>query len=113
MKKKKIKDTTKIKRATGLKKWYIYQKERFPIATYGLYVFSICFAAICYGNIIMDLPKIDIPKLLAVFAVVFLQFLMIRIADEFKDYDEDKKYRPYRPVPRGLVTLKEDRKSVV
>ena len=41
------------------------------------------------------------------FAVAFLQFLMVRIVDEFKDYEEDAKYRPYRPVPRGLVTLKE------
>ena len=41
------------------------------------------------------------------FVVTFLQFLMVRIIDEFKDYKEDCKYRPYRPVPRGLVSLKE------
>ena len=35
----------------------------------------------------------------------FLSFLQLRIADEFKDFDEDSRYRPYRPVPRGLVTL--------
>ena len=39
--------------------------------------------------------------------VTFLQFLMVRIIDEFKDYEEDCKYRPYRPVPRGLIKLKE------
>ena len=32
---------------------------------------------------------------------------MVRIVDEFKDYEEDCKYRPYRPVPRGLIKLKE------
>lgn len=41
------------------------------------------------------------------FIVTFLQFLMVRIVDEFKDYEEDCKYRPYRPVPRGLIKLKE------
>src|SRR5207244_2784241 len=34
-------------------------------------------------------------------------FLQLRIADEFKDFEEDARYRPYRPVPRGLVTLRE------
>lgn len=34
-------------------------------------------------------------------------FLQLRIADEFKDWEEDSRYRPYRPVPRGLVTLRE------
>lgn len=41
------------------------------------------------------------------FIVVFLFFLQLRIADEFKDYDDDLRYRSYRPVPRGLVTLRE------
>src|SRR5205814_2059908 len=31
----------------------------------------------------------------------------LRLADEFKDFEEDSRYRPYRPVPRGLVTLRE------
>lgn len=37
----------------------------------------------------------------------FLSFLQLRIADEFKDFDEDSKFRPYRPVPRGLVSLRD------
>ena len=88
-----------------IKKWYTYQKERFPVATYGIYIFSIVFGTFCFAidktynpNWIMFLPM---------FAVAFLQFLIVRIVDEFKDYEEDAKYRPYRPVPRGLVTLKE------
>jgi 4-hydroxybenzoate polyprenyltransferase len=34
-------------------------------------------------------------------------FALLRIADEFKDAEEDARWRPYRPVPRGLVTLRE------
>lgn len=41
------------------------------------------------------------------FGVCLLMFLQLRIADEFKDADEDARWRPYRPVPRGLVTLGE------
>jgi 4-hydroxybenzoate polyprenyltransferase len=36
-----------------------------------------------------------------------LFFLLLRISDEFKDFEDDSRYRPYRPVPRGLVTLRE------
>lgn len=41
------------------------------------------------------------------FASSFLFFLQLRITDEFKDAQDDARYRPYRPVPRGLVTLRE------
>lgn len=100
-----------------IKKWYIYQKERFPIIAYGLYCFCLVFGTFCFC---MSLNKkeylfsaenanfeINYYLLIPLFIVSFLQFLMVRIVDEFKDYEEDCKYRPYRPVPRGLITLKE------
>ena len=107
-----------------LKKWYTYQKERFPILTFALYVFCIVFATFCFchyfGKINYEILlktvvffrepdpySIDYLTMIPMFIVAFLQFLMVRIADEFKDYEEDCKYRPYRPVPRGLITLKE------
>ena len=96
-----------------LKKWYTYQKERFPIITYGLYCFCIVFGAFCFSNyyeasiLNANLDGANYLILIPMFIVGFLQFLMVRIIDEFKDYEEDCKYRAYRPVPRGLVTLKE------
>jgi len=103
------------------KKWYTYQKERFPVVMFGLYIFSIVFAVFCFSNasnellmnnykIILDtamINKVEWLKIIPMFIVAFLQFLMVRITDEFKDYEDDCKYRPYRPVPRGLITLKE------
>lgn len=95
-----------------LKKWYTYQKERFPILMYGLYIFAITFATYCFAsflhvNLNGGIFKIEWKIFFAMFSCAFLQFLMVRIIDEFKDYDEDCKYRPYRPVPRGLITLRE------
>lgn len=87
------------------KKWYTYQKERFPVATYGLYIFSIVFGTFCFASSLTN--STNWIMLIPMFVVAFLQFLMVRIVDEFKDFEEDSKYRPYRPVPRGLVTLKE------
>ena len=102
-----------------IKKWYTYQKERFPVLMYGSYIACIVFAIYCcclshislfeqtiysadISNTISNW-KITIPMFLA----GFIQLLMVRIVDEFKDYEEDSKYRPYRPVPRGLITLNE------
>jgi 4-hydroxybenzoate polyprenyltransferase len=34
-------------------------------------------------------------------------FMQLRIADEFKDFEEDSRYRAYRPVPRGLISLRQ------
>ena len=109
-----------------LKKWYTYQKERFPVLIYGLYVFAIAFAVFCYCNHYFSIEYIRIFNntenyligasapynkewilLLPMFIVALLQFLMVRIVDEFKDYEEDCKFRAYRPVPRGLISLKE------
>lgn len=96
-----------------LKKWYTYQKERFPVLAFGSYVFAIAFATYCFSN--SEFNKVyplgtsffDWKIILTMFVLGLLQFLMVRIIDEFKDYEEDCKYRPYRPVPRGLITLKE------
>ena len=88
------------------KKWYTYQKERFPVLTYGLYILCLTFATFFYNTKMLNIES-NIGIFLVMFIVAFLQFLMVRIIDEFKDYDEDKKYRPYRPVPRGLIKLQE------
>lgn len=106
-----------------IKKWYAYQKERFPILTYGIYIFAIVFGVFSYNSYLAPRTYESISKLvwsvgpepfvmnyyriIPMFIVAFLQFLMVRIIDEFKDYEEDCKYRPYRPVPRGLIKLKE------
>ena len=45
-------------------------------------------------------------KIVALFIIIFMFFLQLRITDEFKDYEEDLKYRAYRPVQRGVITLK-------
>ena len=37
-----------------IKKWYTYQKERFPILMYGLYVFSIVIGTFFISNEICE-----------------------------------------------------------
>ena len=51
--------------------------------------------------------RCPLPSLVVAFVSCLLFFFQLRVADEFKDHEEDTRWRPYRPVPRGLVTLRE------
>lgn len=89
-------------------RWWIYQRERFPIAAHGPLVAAFSFSAVAYSS---QLRGEATPPSLAAWLVAFLTslafFLQLRIADEFKDFEDDRRYRPYRPVPSGLVKLRE------
>ena len=86
----------------------IYQKERFPVLAHGLLITAFTFSAISYSRICRGIESFISAKdfLIGIFAS-FTLFLLVRIFDEFKDQEEDAKYRKYLPVPRGLVSLKE------
>jgi 4-hydroxybenzoate polyprenyltransferase len=89
-------------------RWWIYQRERFPVLGHGPLIAAFSFSAVCFSALLRG--QSELPSLrtcLVAFGTAFLFFLQLRIADEFKDFDEDSRYRPYRPVPRGLVRLRE------
>lgn len=89
-------------------RWIVYQRERFPLAAHGPLVAAFSASAVCFSSLVRG--HIAFPRASA-FAVAFITsllfFLQLRIADEFKDFEDDSRFRPYRPVPRGLVTLRE------
>lgn len=94
-----------------MNRWYIYQKERFPLLQYIPLMCLFGFCAVSY-SVHLDFPDArlsDISALqyIAAAATTLFWFMLMRIADEHKDFAEDSKYRPYRPVQRGLVALKE------
>jgi 4-hydroxybenzoate polyprenyltransferase len=89
-------------------RWWTYQRERFPVAANAPLIAAFSFSAISYsamlrGNDVLPRPGAAIVAFLS----AFLFFLQLRFADEFKDFEEDSRYRPYRPVPRGLIKLGE------
>ena len=89
-------------------RWWAYQRERFPVLAHAPLIAAFSFSAVSYSFLLRGergLPRAE--TALVAFATSFLFFLQLRIADEFKDFDEDSRYRPYRPVPRGLVSLRE------
>lgn len=85
-------------------RWWIYQKERFPLLSHGLLVLVFSSATVVYPALLTR-SRPSFHSLLVVFITLFCAFLQLRIADEFKDYDHDCQYRPHRPVPRGLIQL--------
>lgn len=91
-----------------MNKWRIYQRERFPVFAHGLLIAAFSFSAVSYSALLRG-ARVFPPALscLVAFGTSFLFFLELRIADEFKDFEEDSRWRPYRPVPRGLVALRE------
>ena len=91
----------------ALKRWWIYQRERFPVIANGLLIAVFSGSAVSYSGLLRANVSPSVSSLLVAFVSVFCGFLQLRIADEFKDYAEDVQYRPYRPVPRGIVSLRE------
>jgi 4-hydroxybenzoate polyprenyltransferase len=83
-------------------RWWIYQRERFPLMAHTPLIAAFSFSAICYSALVRHTHTFPaVRSLVAGFGSSFLFFLQLRIADEFKDFEEDSRYRPYRPVPRG------------
>lgn len=94
------------------RRWWTYQRERFPLAGHGPLVAIFGASAVCF-SVLLRIEAGDpsgwpeAGALVTAFACCLLMFLQLRIADEFKDFTEDLEYRPYRPVQRGLVTLRQ------
>jgi 4-hydroxybenzoate polyprenyltransferase len=89
-------------------RWWVYQRERFPVIGHGLLIAAFSFSAVSFSWLLrggQGLPSTI--ALATAFITALLLFLQLRIADEFKDFEDDSRYQPYRPVPRGLVKLNE------
>ena len=90
-----------------MKRWWIYQKERFPLFAHGPLIAAFSASAVSYSALLRGRVRPAAVSFAIAFLVSLGSFLLLRIADEFKDAEEDARFRPYRPVPRGLVKLKE------
>ncbi|MCE3295783.1 MAG: hypothetical protein K0R65_1497 [Crocinitomicaceae bacterium] len=94
--------------ASFLKRFYIYQKERFPFLAHGVLVASFTFSAIAYSLICRGETDFVHWKNYAVAAFTTITlFFLVRIFDEFKDAEDDAAFRKELPVPRGLISLRE------
>jgi 4-hydroxybenzoate polyprenyltransferase len=86
---------------------WIYQRERFPLGALGTLSILIAAAATMFSALARKAAMPGTNMVLAAAASALLIFVQMRVLDEFKDFEDDSRFRPYRPVPRGLVTLLE------
>ena len=90
-----------------MNRWLTYQKERFPLVAHGPLIAAFSACAVSYSSLLRGAPVPTPWMFVTAFVVCLIMFFQLRIADEFKDAEDDAKWRPYRAVPRGLVTLRE------
>jgi hypothetical protein len=91
-----------------LNRWLVYQKERFPLVQYGAIVAAFSYSALCVSRMMRGVEGLpDMQAFLAAYVCSLILFFQLRVADEFKDHEDDCRYQPERPVPRGLIELKE------
>lgn len=82
-----------------------YQRERFPLLSHSVLVVALTIGVSGFASAGEGWPHWL--RLVGAFVAALGFFMLLRISDEFKDAEDDAAYRPYRPVPRGLVTLRE------
>ncbi len=97
--------TMEEKNLNIFRRLWIYQKERFPVFAYGLMVLTFTFSAVSYSKFLRGNYDFSYFTFLIGATTSFGYFFLLRIFDEFKDKADDAKYRPYRAVPRGLVSF--------
>lgn len=94
-------------RAPLASRLWTYQAERFPLFKHGALIVAFGASAVCLSDLLRGGAAPKPYAILVAVLVLFGFFLQLRIADEHKDNEDDTKYRPERPVPRGLVSLGE------
>lgn len=85
---------------------WVYQRERFPLMQHGPLIAAFSFCAVSYSAHLRGGVWPSLAAIVVAFLSAFGFFLQLRLADEFKDAEEDARWRSYRPVPRGLVSLR-------
>lgn len=89
-----------------LQRAWIYQAERFPLLRTAILLIVFTAASI---SVSAHLAGRGLPSLwtfIVAALVALIVFFQMRASDEVKDHEEDCRYRPERPVPRGLVSLR-------
>lgn len=92
--------------SSTLRRWSIYLDERFPLGRHGLVVAAYSSSSVCYSALLRGQERtLALGAIAVAFVSALLFFFQLRVLDEFKDFEDDTRWRPYRPLPRGLVTL--------
>lgn len=87
-------------------KLWIYQAERFPLAKTVPLLAVFSAASINVSAVLAGRQPPAISGYVVGLILGLVIFFQMRVLDEVKDREVDAKYRPERPIPRGLVSLR-------
>lgn len=100
-----VTDATRLPFSRRLK---LYLDERFPLSTHVVVVCSFFFSNFFLAErLVHPGPATFGWRPLAGMITVLLSFFLLRIFDEFKDYETDVQAHPERIVSRGIMPLSE------
>ncbi|MBI4649243.1 MAG: hypothetical protein HY738_22265 [Bacteroidia bacterium] len=85
-----------------IKRFYIYQDERFPLKI----LFFTTLSVILSSASILSY-QVSATRMSLVFISILLYLFHIRVVDEKRDFSHDSLYHKGRPVQRGVISLKE------
>lgn len=86
---------------------WTYLQERFPLGAHGPLVVAFAGGVACASAALRGADGPGWPAAVVAVVVALGFFFQLRVADEWKDAETDRLYQPERPVPRGLVSLRE------
>ncbi|MEW6380166.1 MAG: hypothetical protein AB1611_11245 [bacterium] len=94
--------------------WYV--NARFPVWEYGVYA-ALWFCSLLAGFALFQDKPADafcshfragsFAESLAGIVCVYGLFLFMRTVDEIKDLEYDRQFKPDRPLPQGIVTIRD------
>ena len=94
-------------RAAPARRAWTYLQERFPLPAHGPLVAAFAGGVACASAALRGAEGPGWGAVVVAVVVGLGAFFQLRVADEWKDAEADARFRPERPVPRGLVTLRE------
>ncbi len=89
-----------------LRRLWLYQSERFPLGKTAILLAVFSAASISVSAHLAERALPSLWAFVGVWLVVIVIFFQMRAADEYKDLEDDTRYRPERPIPGGLVSLR-------
>ena len=85
---------------------WLYQAERFPLARTATLLAVFSAASLAVSAQLADRPLPPFWSFVAMWGTSLVLFFQMRACDEWKDLEDDRRFRPERPVPSGLVSLR-------
>ena len=86
--------------------WLTFLKERLPLPSLIVLVAGLAISGSALGDstaVVEPVAAFRWVTTIIAAAGAFLFFAVLRIMDEYKDYEKDRIAHPHRPLPRGLL----------